>query len=67
MLFQQTAALAELVNGNELDQAAVEQGMTEAAETVGLKPDEIEATVKSAFKKAGNKARIAKISFDNGR
>ena len=57
ILFQQTAALGELVNMNELDRATVEQGMTGAALAAGLQNVEIEATIASAFKTVGNKVR----------
>ncbi|MCA9935613.1 MAG: AAA family ATPase [Ardenticatenaceae bacterium] len=56
-LFEQTTGLAELVNGGELLRQDVEQGMTGAAMAAGLPESEIRATLDSAFKTVGSKAR----------
>lgn len=56
-LFRQTAALAELVNGGILTRPDVERAMTGAALAAGLPADETAATIESAFKGVGSKAR----------
>ena len=49
LLFQETAALVELVNAGIVDRAAVEQAMIAAGVTSGLEEVEARRTVKSAF------------------
>ena len=66
LLFQQTAALAELVNGGMLDRQEVEQGMNGAALAAGLQNGEIEATISSAFKTTGNKVRQVELYEGDG-
>jgi hypothetical protein len=51
-LFQQTAALVELVNGGELNSEEVVARMTTAALMAGLPEAEVRATVTSAFRTA---------------
>lgn len=58
-LFQQTASLAELVNGRVLDRFDVEQAILAAAMAAGLSEKEAAATIASAFNTAGDKARTA--------
>lgn len=60
MLFQQTAALAELVNGGMLNRQDVELGMTGAALAAGLRNGEISSTIASGFRKVGDNARQVK-------
>jgi putative DNA primase/helicase len=57
-LFQQTAALAELVNGGVLARPDVERAMTGAALAAGLHAGETAATVASAFTRVGDVARV---------
>jgi putative DNA primase/helicase len=63
-LFRQTASIAELVNGGELDRAVVETSMTTAALTAGLSPEETQATINSAFMAATGKVRYPKPSVN---
>lgn len=58
-LFAQTTALVELANGGQVAPDEVERAMRGAGLAAGLPADEVEATIKSAFAKVGNKARQA--------
>jgi hypothetical protein len=56
-LFAQTAALVELANGGALDPAVVAPAMLAAATAAGLPAREATATIESAFRAVGDRAR----------